>query len=114
VNTHDLLGPTRYFTSTVPVTTVSADDVLNAAVAVSAALTDRIPSQVTVGDWTVNPAEFLYLMAQEYVAIGRGGPSAVTLRPIGTLPEAVTQNRKADPLTKLQFWTFKPAVFGAG
>jgi len=91
--------------------TVSADDVLDAAVSVSAALTDRIPSQVTVGSQTVNPAEFLYLMAQEYVAIARGGPAAVTLRSIHVLPLAVTQNRKADPLTKLQFWTFKPAVF---
>ena len=38
----------------------------------------------------------------------------MTLRPINVLPLAVLQNQKADPLTKLQFWTFKPAVFAAG
>jgi hypothetical protein len=111
VETHDLLGPTAYFTGTVTVATVSADDVLDTAVAVSAAITDRIPSQVTVGGQTVNPAEFLYLMAQEYVAVVQSGPAPVALQPISTLPLSVTQNQEADPLTRLQFWTFKPAVF---
>ncbi|MFQ6057708.1 MAG: hypothetical protein ACE5MB_02355, partial [Anaerolineae bacterium] len=119
VYTHDLLGPTAYFTSpalssaegSVTPTTVPADAVLDAAVAVSQTITDRIPSQVTVGSRIVNPAEFLYLMAQEYVAVMGGGPAPVALRPISTLPLAVIQNDLADPLTKLQFWTYKPAVF---
>ena len=105
VEIHDLLGPTAYFTSSLTVGTVPVDAVLDAAVTVSAAITDRIPSQVTVGDQTINPAEFLYLMAQAYLAIAGGGLAPVTLRPVSTLPEAVVQNPKADPLTKLQFWT---------
>jgi hypothetical protein len=36
-----------------------------------------------VGSQTANPAEFLYLMVQEYMAIAQGGPAPVTL------PEAV-------------------------
>ena len=63
---------------------------------------------------TVNPAEFLYLMAQEYTAINQGAPAPVTLGSISALPLATTQNFKADPLTKLQFWTYKPAVFTVG
>ena len=113
VDTHDLLGPTAVYTSSVMPVTLSADVVLDAAVAVSTAITDRIPSQVTVGDQTANPAEFLYLMAYEYAAIAQGAPSPVTLRAVNTLPLSVTQNQEADPLTKLQFWTFKPAVFAA-
>lgn len=113
VEAHDLLGPTAVFHSNVTPATVPADDVLNAAIAVSAAITDRLPSQVSVGEQTVNPAEFLYLMAQEYEAIAQEGPAPVTLRSISALPLAVIQNHKADPLTKLQFWTYKPAVFTA-
>ncbi|MFQ5344153.1 MAG: hypothetical protein ACE5F6_21635, partial [Anaerolineae bacterium] len=113
VETHDLLGPTAYFTSSVTVATVPTSAVLDAAVATSATITDRIPSQVAVGDQTVNPAAFLYLMAQEYAAIAQSGPASVTLAPINTLPVAVIQNQEADPLTKLQFWTYKPAVFAS-
>ncbi len=113
VDTHDLLGPTVVFHSSATPATVPADDVLDAAVAVSMVITDRLPSQVSVGSQTVNPAEFLYLMAQEYAAIAQDGPAPVTLRPISTLPLAVIQNHKADPLTKLQFWTYKPAIFAA-
>jgi hypothetical protein len=111
IETHDILGPTELFTSDVLQMTVSADVVLDAAVAVSDALIDRIPSQVTVGDYRVNPAEFLYLMAQEYVALWESGPTSVALQAMSLLPLSVIQNEKADPLTKLQFWTFKPALF---
>jgi hypothetical protein len=65
---------------------------------------------VAVEVFSVNPAEFLHLMAQEYVAIAESGPAPVTLRSISLLPLPVIQNRKADPLTKLQFWTYKPAI----
>ena len=114
VEAHDLLGPTVVFHSNVTMATVPADDVLDAAAAISAAITDRLPSQVGVGSQTINPAEFLYLMAQEYVAIAQGAPSPVTLRSVYALPLAVIQNHKADSLTKLQFWTYKPAVFADG
>jgi len=111
VDTHDLLGPTEVFTNSVTPATLPADAVLDAAVAVSTAITDRLPSQVTVGGQTANPAEFLYLMAQEYLAVAGGAPASVTLRPVSPLPQAVIQNPLADPLTKLQFWTYKPALF---
>ncbi len=114
VDTHDLLGPTVVFHSSVTTATVPADDVLDAAVAISTAITDRLPSQISVGEQSVDPAEFLYLMAQEYAAIAQGGPAPVTLRSISALPLATTQNFRADPLTKLQFWTYKPAIFTVG
>ncbi|MBS1251249.1 MAG: hypothetical protein MAG451_00280 [Anaerolineales bacterium] len=111
VETHDLLGPTAYYTGSVTAATLPAHAVLDAAVSASAAITDRITSQVTIAGQTVNPAEFLYLMAQEVVTIAGGGPAPVALRPVHALPLAVTQNQKTDPLTKLQFWTYKPALF---
>jgi len=114
VDAHDLLGPTAVFHSDLTPATVPADDVLDAAVAVSAVITDRLPSQVIVGSQTINPAEFLYLMAQEYAAVAHGAMAPVTLRSISALPLTTAQNFKADPLTKLQFWTYKPAVFTDG
>jgi len=111
VETHDLLGPTEALTSGAAEDTISAEAVLEAAVTVSEALAEKIPSQVAVGNYTLNPAEFLYLMAQEYLALPETGEAAVLLRPISLLPLSVTQNEEADPLTKLQFWTYKPAVF---
>ena len=45
------------------------------------------------------------------MAVAQGVPAPAILRPISTLPLAVTQNQEADPLTKLQFWTYKPVVF---
>ncbi len=113
VETHDLLGPTVVFHSDVTPASMPADDVLDAAVAISAAITDRLPSQVSVGGQTLNTAEFLYLMAQEYTAITQGAPGPISLSSISALPLTVIQNHKADPLTKLQFWTYKPAVFDA-
>ena len=53
-------------------------------------------------------------MAQEYAAVAQGAPAPVTLRSVYALPLAVIQNHKADPLTKLQFWTYKPAIFTDG
>jgi hypothetical protein len=99
VATHDVIGPTTDFTSRASTTTLSADAVLSAAVAVVGGLTDRFPSQVAVGNQTVNPAEFLYVMAQEYQAIAQGAPAPVTLRSINVLPQSVVQNRRADALT---------------
>ncbi|MFQ6091466.1 MAG: dockerin type I repeat-containing protein [bacterium] len=111
--THDLLGPTTHYTGSVSPGTLSAVDVLEAAAEVSDLLSDRLPSSVAVGGQTVNPAEFLDLMAQEYVALTEGGPAPVALRSVDLLPQAVTENDRADLLTKLQFWTYKPAIFAA-
>lgn len=113
VQTHDLLGPTEAFTSHIVRAVVSCEALLDAVAAVSRALTEHIPAQVIVDDHNVNSAEFLYLMAQEYVACTEGMPVSVTLRPIGLLPLSVVENQEADPLTRLQFWTYKPAVFAA-
>ena len=111
VETHDLLGPTAYRSSEATEATLPAEAVLEAAVTVVEGLVEEIPSQVTVGDFTVNPAEFLYLMAQEVLALAGSGPASVSLRPMSLLPLSVLENEQADPLTKLQFWTYKPAVF---
>jgi hypothetical protein len=111
VETHDLLGPTEAFEGNVTEAAISAEAVPEAATAVAEMLVKKIPSQVAIGDYTVNPAEFLYLMAQEYVALSASGPTSVALRSMSLLPLPVIQNEEADPLTKLQFWTYKPALF---
>jgi len=113
VETHDLLGPTAYRSSEAVEATLPAEAVLEAAVTVTEGLVEEIPSQVAVGDFRVNPAEFLYLMAQEALALAGSGPASapVALRPLSLLPLSIFENEQADPLTKLQFWTYKPAVF---
>jgi hypothetical protein len=62
-----------------------------------------------VGRHDLNPAEFLLAMGQTILAIAKAGkPEPVSLHAVDLLPPAVRENRLADPLTKLQFWTFKP------
>jgi len=111
VETHDLLGPTAYRPSEAVEATLPAEAVLEAAVAVAEGLVEEIPSQVAVGDFRVNPAEFLYLIAQEALALAGSGPAPAALRPLSLLPLSVVEDEQADPLTKLQFWTYNPAVF---
>ncbi len=70
---------------------------------------DRIPSQVSVGNLKLNPAEFLFAMAQTITAITQTGkPAPLSLHVVDPLPRRMRENKLADPLTKLQFWTFKP------
>lgn len=47
----------------------------------------------------------------EQTALAQGAPTPVSLRAVSVLPTSVIQNRQADELTKLQFWTFKPIVW---
>jgi len=111
VATHDLLGPTEPFASQVASGSLPLEKVLEAAMAVTAALEDRLPARIEVNQQVVNPAEFLYLMAQAYETLTQGRTHSVSLRAIQPLPSPVMENQEADPLTKLQFWTFKPAIY---
>ncbi len=88
---------------------VTGEEVVAAAKQVCAEMKDRIPSQVSVGNLKLNPAEFLLAMAQTLTAIAQTGkPMPLSLHAVDQLPRSVRENRLADPLTKLQFWTFKP------
>jgi len=116
VKTEDVLGPTEAHISGLPSITaamvlpqVRGQEVVGAAEEVCAEMTDRIPSQVSVGTLKLNPAEFLFAMAQTVSAIAdTGTPALVSLHAVDVLPRSVRENPLADPLTKLQFWTFKP------
>ncbi|MEW6142221.1 MAG: hypothetical protein AB1597_03565 [Chloroflexota bacterium] len=116
VGVADLLGPTETFQSHLPSTTdgqalpsVNSEEVIGAAKEVCARMTDRIPSWIGVGSLETNPAEFLYAMAQTITAIAKTGkPALIPLHALDALPNNVRQNSLADPLTRLQFWTFKP------
>ena len=116
VKTMDLLGPTEAHRSglpvvmaAVPLPKVTGEEVVAAAKQVCAEMTDRIPAQVSVGNLKLNPAEFLFAMAQTVTAITQTGkPAPLSLHAIEQLPRGVRENKLADPLTKLQFWTFKP------
>jgi hypothetical protein len=112
----DLLGPTEYRASGLPpvmaavtLPTVTGEEIVGAAKRVSPALRDRIPAEVAVGRHKLNPAEFLLAMGQTILAIAKTGqPKPVSLHAVDLLPASVRENRLADRLTKLQFWTFKP------
>jgi hypothetical protein len=116
VKTSDLLGPTEAHRSGLPpvmaamaLPKVNGEEVIAAAKRVCAEIKDRIPSQVSVGNLKLNPAEFLFAMAQTLTAIAQTGkPTPLSLHAVDLLPRSVRENRLADPLTKLQFWTFKP------
>lgn len=103
IQTHDLLGPTEPFTGKVEPGRISSDAVVKAAAALT--FDDRIPASVVVGGRKLGPAEFLDLMAQAYPGI------EPQLRPVSPVPRSVGPTHKADPLTKLQFWTYKPVVW---
>lgn len=112
----DLLGPTEAHRSGLPqvaaaveVPRVRGEDVVAAAVRVCAGMADRIPARIPVAGVELNPAEFLLAMARTVVTIGEDGkPMPLSLHAVDVLPDSVRQNRKADPLTRLQFWTYKP------
>jgi hypothetical protein len=80
------------------------------AAAKSLDLTKEIPFNVTVNGKEINPAVFLHLMAQTIQNLSASqAPGTVRVRGVvNVLPLQVQQNRLADALTKLQFWTFKP------
>jgi len=75
-------------------------------------LSEKVPHAVTIAGIEVNPAVFLNLMAQAICNIAAGRKSLDMPVYFGgemnVLPLEVQRNRKADALTKLQFWTLKP------
>lgn len=111
------LGPTESHRSGLPVVMAAAplpkkvegEEVVAAAKQVCVQMTGRIPSQISAGDLKLNSAEFLLAMAQTINAVAKSGiPMPLSLHAVDLLPRSVRENRLADPLTKLQFWTFKP------
>jgi len=100
-------------------TFVDGEDVISAAATVATKITDKIPGIIELKSiGKVNPAEFLYLMAQELRGINqKGRPTPVLLVPSTMLPP----HTYVDPrlLTRwsdnirwfylLQLWTVKPA-----
>lgn len=116
VKTLDILGPTKYCPGE-PATSASGEsdersiqgrDVI--AIASGLDLSKEIPSRLTVGGRDINPATFLRLMASTIGNIASSGqPGVLQSGPgLNVLPIGAQRNILADPLTKLQFWTFKP------
>ncbi len=107
----DVLGPTSYGASLSRQTSVKLADVVNAAEGLLNKVWAQVPSAVKVGSQEMNPAEFLYLMCRTYQR-ARTKPieelGADQALPISVLPAEVRQNKKADDMTKLQYWTVKP------
>ena len=116
VRVKDLLGPTEFAPSHLPslmaavrLPEMAGEEIVAAARRVGAAMADRLPAQVQVGDLSLNPAEFLWAMASTLTAIHKTGkPSSLFLHAVDALPASGRENRLADPLTQLQFWTYKP------
>ena len=112
----ELLGPIDYFTSGLPsqgskneLPVVAGSDVIQAACRLSKERLDFVPTQVTVGNWVLNPAEFLVVMAETFLKLDQDANFIkIPMRAMDVLPTGVREFSKADALTKLQFWTFKP------
>ncbi|MBI3657223.1 MAG: hypothetical protein HY232_12470 [Acidobacteria bacterium] len=110
VTVGDLLGPTEIVHLRTDRQTVGGEAVLTAAQAVAEGLSDRVAARIQLaGVGEVNAAVFLYASAQEFKKIYElGTPGPVLLRDLTPLTAEAWENRQADELTKLQFWTFKP------
>lgn len=117
VRMRDILGPTKYHPDALPVPVpdgglqeapIRAADVIAAASGLD--LSEEIPWRVSVSGRHMNPATFLRLMASAVANIGSSGqPGAFRAGlELSVLPIGAKKNTLADPLTKLQFWTFKP------
>jgi len=128
VDVFDILGPTSYMESKVKDNEIEEKDILFTCANLAKDLIEEILSKIEiqrtgVGN-IVNPAEFLYLMAQVFdnrnkkkdmgkVSLKRL-PVAPKRKPSGVKERAYIQDVSAlepDPLTELQFWTFKPARY---
>ncbi len=118
VQTEDVLGPTELFTGHAVASQVDGEEVVERAETVAANIQDRIPSKIDLAGQQVNASEFLYVMAGEFRAIVENQKLGnVQVQPMGTVHRSIADMRPqglrkmADPLTKLQFWTFKPARY---
>lgn len=116
----DILGPTVLIKLETTRRAISADDILRSAVTEVSRLKDRVPSSVKLeqAGVEINTSEHLYLMAKEFLHLLSGSPMPVEIFKISIISknvEAIGPNPndprvgRADPLTKQQFWTFKPA-----
>jgi hypothetical protein len=112
----NLLGPVEYFESTLPpittamkLPTLTTAGIFQAVNNLHLDQVEFVPPRIKVGNWDLNPAEFMVAMARLLIDFIRGEkPAVISSHSIELLPENVQENRLADPLTKLQFWTFKP------
>lgn len=117
VRVRDILGPTEEFRSDLPVRqaatllpTVTIEQTLSVAKALG--ITDRVPAQISIASKAINPAEWLYLAAKVYLKLQRGETNGdLSLFSVSLYASQVQTNAKADRLTKLQFWTYKPARY---
>jgi len=76
-------------------------------------LTSKVPAAVELSGREIHAGVFLYCMASVYQDLYNGkNPQQIRLNGLmHILPKQVQENRQADALTKLQFWTFKPMRF---
>jgi len=120
ITAKDILGPTVLVKLETTRRTISPDDILKSAAVERSKLTDRVPSSVKLEQASIeiNASEHLYLMAKEFLSLLSGSPAPVEVFPISMISKNVEAIRsdpndprvgRADPLTKQQFWTFKPA-----
>ncbi len=116
----DVLGPTLLVNVETTPKTISPDDILKSAIASLAQLVDRVPSAVRLeqAGAEINASEHLYLMAKEFLSLLSGNPTPIEIFKISMIsrnveairpPDPDSPRGRADPLTKQQFWTFKPA-----
>ncbi len=120
VTTRDILGPTVVIDREIRPQTISSEDIVTSAATALSQRIDRVPSLVKLerAGIEVNASEHLYLLAKEFSHLLAGNPQSVevlSIRLVSKNIEAIHTNPadsregQADPLTKLQFWTFKPA-----
>lgn len=120
VTAGDILGPSVLVKLETTPGVISADEILKSAAASLRVLSDRVPSSVRLEQegLEINASEHLYLMAKEFLALLSGSKAPIEVFKISMVSknvEAIRSEpsdprlRRADPLTKQQFWTFKPA-----
>lgn len=116
----DILGPTVLVNLETTPRVISVEDILKSAANWLAEPLDRVPSLVKLAQagLEINASEHLYLMAKVFLSLMEGTPTLVEVFKISIISKSVEAIRpdpndpqigRADALTKLQFWTFKPA-----
>lgn len=106
-STSDILGPTKSSPKLSAPIEVEGERIVEAVQRIT--FKDRVPASVEVAGKKMNAAEFLVAMAKEYLFLaGDGKRKNVEIEPLELIPRSARSNSKADPLTQLQFWTFKP------
>jgi hypothetical protein len=118
-------GPSILIRTTYITQIVTAKDVLDTAAIIKESLSDRVPGVIKMlpDKQEVNPAAFLYTMAQEFRSIyNKGEPKPVLLTNAEVVPQSITNEQgiireeaqgriltrempKPDWLNLLQLWT---------